>query len=160
MDDTDIDRFLAAQPSALRRSRVIAGRPDLLPLMERWGDAWRALCTEVEIACPDELVILGNAMIDAFVYLQVDRHHYAMLTPADAREARALLLEGSQTHSPEFAGRASMLPVFGEDGDYLLLAKDGRIHVAIHDDPADDRVVAGSLAELVVLARPGRANPG
>jgi hypothetical protein len=126
--------------------------------MQPWGDAWRALCAELGIGCPGELAALGEAMADVYVCIDVADHGYEMLTPEQAREERAFLAT-CVAHSPSLATRAGMLPVFGQDGDLLLLASDGRVHALAHDDPDTDEVVAASLAKLVAIARPGVVNP-
>jgi hypothetical protein len=158
MGAMSVASLLARQPAAMRRARVELGRRDLLPLMQPWGAAWRELCAELGVACPDELVALGDAMAEVYVYVDVDGHAYAMLTPEQARDERAFLAT-CVTHSPSLTTRTCMVPVFGEDSDLLLLAQDGRVHALAHDDPSTDEVVAASLAELVAIAQPGAVNP-
>lgn len=52
-----------------------------------------------------------------------------------------------------------MLPVFGEDGDLLLIAADGRVHALGHEEWNRCEVVAGSLTELLDRAVEGALNP-
>src|SRR5262249_27904757 len=124
-------------------------RPDLMPKLQRWGSGWRDLCASVDVPCPDELVVLGDAMEHAYVqiYCPTSRHTYEMLTPEEAREQLAWVAESAGIE-PERATRVGMVPVLGVDGHLLLLAADGSIHELLWDDPTD-RVVAASLAELI-----------
>lgn len=42
-----------------------------------------------------------------------------------------------------------MVAVFREDGDLLLLARDGRVHAFMHDNFKNDEVISESFDELL-----------
>ena len=151
-------RFVANQPPNMRREVVRSLRPDLLPQMEAWGPAWRELCAELGVPCPDLLVALGDAMADVCCYFEIDGESYAMLTPREARDARADLTKWATTTIPALAVPAAMLPVFGEDGT-LLIAADGRIYRQGFEESDRCDLVADNLGELLDLAAPGALNP-
>lgn len=151
-------RFLANQPQAMRRDVVRLFRPDLLPQMAPWGPSWRALCEELALPCPELVVALGDAMADVFLYFAIDGHTYAMLTPEEARHEHAFLNTMAASY-PYLLAPAAMLPVFGEDGDLLLIAADGRVHALGHEEWNRCEVVAGSLTELLDRAVEGALNP-
>jgi hypothetical protein len=159
---TELDvvaRFLAQQPEALARdamTRRLGAEPDA---MQAWGAAWRALCDAIGIACPPALVRLGDAMHEHFVYFSFEKHSYQMLTPAEAADERALLAK--------FAGEVAalvpytaMLPVFGEDGDLLLLDQGGAVHALAHDDWEHGVRVATDLEDLLARTRAAALNLG
>ena len=153
-----LQRFLANQPAAMRREVVMRMRPDLLTQMNAYGTEWRVLCAERGIACPDELAALGDAMADLFPYFKIARHSYAMLTPTEARDEIAFLADMA-TSFPVLEPYTAMLPVFGQDGDLLLLARDGRVYALAHDDWEGASVAASSLSELFDHATAAALNP-
>ncbi len=146
---TSIDLFLSRLDPELRRARVIETRPDLARQMTAWGAQWVSLAQEIGLACPPELILLGDAMAHQFIYIRVLDHDYALLSPEEARRERAALAVRGANYG--VADRSAMLPIFGQDGDLLLLATDG-IHAMAHDEMDVDDIVARSLAELLAEA--------
>jgi hypothetical protein len=153
-----LERFLARQPASMQRVALVGHNPRFAPQFQPWGAAWRALCAEVGLTCPALLVELGDAMADVLPYIEVAGASYALLTPAESRDERAYLAQVA-ARLPAVASRAAMLPLFGEDGDLLLLDADGRVHAFEHHDEEPDRIVAASLDELLETASPGATNP-
>ncbi len=139
--------MLAVVPPALQRAEVARTRPGLLPYMRDWARDWLAYCAELGIGCPPSLLELATAMRDVYVHIH-DEHGWDLLTPADARERRSFLgrLAAAQ---PALRERAAMLPIFGQDGDLLLIAADGAIHRFTRDDWASDRPFAGDFDALL-----------
>ncbi len=88
-------------------------------------------------------------MAHQFIYIRVLDHDYALLSPEEARRERAALAVRGANYG--VADRSAMLPIFGQDGDLLLLATDG-IHAMAHDEMDVDDIVARSLAELLAEA--------
>lgn len=146
-----IAQFLAMQDPELRRERLLVTRPDLVALMQRWGAAWRVLAEEALITCPEDLVVLGDAMESQFIYFEFLEHAYAMLTPENARRERRFLAESARQYGT--LDRSTMLPIFGQDAALLLLAADG-IHAMEHDAMEDDEIVATSISDLLRQATP------
>ena len=134
--------------SALTREDVAQHVPDRLQDMRAYGDAWRACAASAGVPCPQALFELGEAMADHLISIHVDDHGWELLTPDDAM-ARARSLRSLAAQFPALAARTEMLPIFGEDGDLLLLATDGVIHRFTHDGWETDGVVARSLEELL-----------
>jgi hypothetical protein len=132
-------------------------RPDLLPLMRRWGSAWATYARDVGVACPPALIELADAMEDVYIHID-DQHGWDLLTPDTARQERETLV-GLATAWPDLADRSRMLPVFGQDGDLLLLADDGRIHAFTHDDWEKDGVVAACFDDLIDAWATGLKRP-
>jgi hypothetical protein len=152
MDDVAA-RFLASQPKELLRESMDARFPGEYSWAAR-GSAWRALANEVGIPCPDALVVLGDAMAERLLYFAFGsprRHQYEMLTPEDARDRRALLARLAHDFG-ELTPYTQMLPVFGQDGDLLLLDPSGAVHVWFHDDWSGSGRVASSLDDLLAHA--------
>ncbi|MBS2026542.1 MAG: hypothetical protein JST54_01450 [Deltaproteobacteria bacterium] len=143
-----VERFLASLSPTLRRSVLKKERTDLLGLMNPDGAGWRKLASECGVPCPPALVELGDAMGDVFVHVSTQEHDWDLLTPDGAREERRSLAS-LVAQFPELRARAKMLPLFGQDGDLLLLAADGTMWNFTHDDLADDRMVAPSLEALL-----------
>lgn len=147
-----VERLLAKLSPELSRTQVERKRPDLLPLMRPWGQDWREYAGELGLACPVALQELGDAMSDVYIHVH-DEHGWDLLTPKDSRENRRFLGELA-LEFPELAARAEMMPVFGQDGDLYLLAKDERVYAFTHDGWEDDGVAASTLEELLdILTR-------
>jgi hypothetical protein len=126
--------------------------------MQSWRDAWRALCDEIDVSAPAELLALAHAMHEVFVYFELEKHAYAMITPDEAREQRRFI--ASVAHlDPRIEPFTRMLPVFGQDGDYLLLDEKGRVHRWVHDDDPAPLPVCESLPELLTRVTPAAINP-
>jgi hypothetical protein len=159
--DAEIDAAVDAEEIEAERS----DRTGTLARMQRWGGTWRAYAGELGIPCPPGLVELADAMAAVRVYVGAD-HGWDLLTPDESREAResvAAARDWWKAHEGLFAGRidpmagaypsiearARMAPVFGQDGDLLLLAADGRVHAFTHDGWEHDGVVAESFDELL-----------
>jgi hypothetical protein len=162
MTSPAVQRFLDNQSPNLRRAALEQDREDpekyrddLLEEMVAWGESWRLLCSERGLPCPAALVELGDAMANVWLHLRVEAderrrihsepHSYAMLTPAAARDQLDFLLEWSESS----VACVELLPVFGQDGDLLLLARDGRVHAWGHDEPRSTEIVADSLEALL-----------
>ncbi len=152
-----VARFISEQPASLTREALEREAPGYLPGLAAWGEGWRVLCAELGMPCPPALVLLGDAMADRHLYLSFAGHAYSMLTPDEARETRTFLL-GLARRYPEFARHAAMLPVFGQDGDLLVLAPEGAVYAFVHDDDQDHAPVAASLEDVLERSRPGVVN--
>lgn len=148
-----LQRFLAAQSPALTRSALGARARDFFEtdLPVRDGAAWRALAAELGIPCPPSLERLGDAMEEQLIYFRFRSHQYAMLTPISARAARENLLELAASFS-NLLPFCAMLPLFGEDGDLLLLDAEGRIWALPHDDRPPVEPAVSSLDGLLAEA--------
>lgn len=94
-------------------------------------------------------------MAVVYVYVLWDNHSYSLLTPEAALEERAFLRELAEIDHG-LAELAEMLPVFGEDGDLLLLASDGQIYGFMHDEGEQRAAVATSFDALLGGMTPGR----
>ena len=143
-----VERFLASLSPTLRRSMIKTTRTDLLGMMSPDGAGWRKVTAELGIPCPPALVELGDAMGDVFVHVHTEDHDWDLLSPDEARQEREFMAT-LVAQSPELRARAKMLPIFGQDGDLLLLAADGTVWNYTHDDVVDDRMVAPSLDALL-----------
>jgi hypothetical protein len=108
--------------------------------MRPLGQAWKAQLSEWRIPCPEGLVALADAAAECLLELG----GWQFYAPEGAGENRGFL----QRHAALMA-HAQMAPLFGRDGDLLLLAGDGRIHLWRHEAWEDSRVVAGSFRELL-----------
>ncbi len=139
--------MLSVVPPALQRAEVARSRPGLLPYMRDWAGEWLAYCAEVGVTCPPSLLELATAMRDVYVHIH-DEHGWDLLTPHDARERRSFLARLATKH-PELRERAAMLPIFGQDGDLLLIARDQAIHRFTRDDWSNDRPFAGDFDVLL-----------
>src|SRR4051812_7161623 len=127
-----VSALLATVPRTLRRAVVAQTRPGLLYMMRDWSAAWASYCRELDTPCPPALLELARAMQDVYVHIH-DEHGWDLLTPDDARERRSFLARLANKF-PDLTPRAGMLPVFGQSGNLMLLAKDGRVHRFTKDD--------------------------
>ena len=155
MSNEVVDRFLAAQPPQLTRE-AMAARFGVS--REGWGTEWTSITAELGIPCPDALVLLGRAMADHVIYFSFERHSYAMLTPEEAKVELAFM--ATFPDEPLLLRARTMLPVFGEDGDLLLLDRDGAIHAYQHDDWHEMPLVAESLEDLLARTTAAALNLG
>lgn len=115
--------------------------------MVRTDAAWQAIMVEQGIPCPEALVDLGRAAENQLIHID-DDHGWDLLQPHEARETQRYL-ERLAGEFPDLAPRSRMVPVFGEDGDLLLLAPDGRVWMFTHDAWESDEVVAESFDQLI-----------
>lgn len=152
MGDDAIDGFLAAQRATNSRERMIAAIPAMAPSFRPYGAEWRALCAELGVPCPDGVVRIGDAMAHLWPFLTIEIEgrviSYEPLTPGAARSHRAYL-ESIVSRHPTLAPRAAMLPLFGLDGDVLLLDAAGLVHTFWFYEEERTAVVADSLADLL-----------
>ena len=153
MTNAIVARFLAAQPPQLTREAMAARRGVSL---EWSGTEWGPITAELGIPCPEALVLLGRAMADRVIYFAFEGHSYRMLTPEEAREELAFM--ATFPDEPLLQVARAMLPVFGEDGDLLLLDRDGAIHAYQHDDWHELPRVADNLEDLLARTRAASLN--
>ncbi|HEY0134457.1 MAG TPA: hypothetical protein VGB85_10265 [Nannocystis sp.] len=149
----NIDRFL----DAVRKMREVwAKRPededeDEPTRPSPLGAEYQTLTSSLGLPCPPELVLLGDALADGRVF--GDR--WELNTPEGAVYTRKELQEWA-IDSPCLRPRAQMLPLFGSDGDHLLLDRDGSIWPWSHEIPTDDEgCVARSLDEALGMMLDG-----
>ncbi|MBX7098749.1 MAG: hypothetical protein K1X89_13665 [Myxococcaceae bacterium] len=121
----------------------------MLVRLVRTDHGWRTLADELGFRCPPALLELGRASEHQVVHID-DDHGWDLLFPEQAREARQFLAHLA-TDFPAVGERSRMVPVFGQDGDLLLLAPDERVWMFTHDDWDNDGVVAESFDALLVL---------
>ena len=143
-----VERFLASLSPTLRRSVLKKERPDLLGVMNPDGAGWRKLAAECGVPCPPALVEIGDAMGDVFVHVHTPEHDWDLLTPDQSRDDRKHLAS-LVAIEPHLRALAKMLPIFGQDGDLLLLAADGTMWRYIHDYADDNQMIAPSLEALL-----------
>jgi hypothetical protein len=145
-----VSRFLAAQPRSLSRAALGEQATNFFESATptRYGEAWRALAAEAGVPCPEALVELGDAMAEQFIYFRFRGHQYAMLTPTGAREERRFLSELATSYR-EVVPFTAMLPLFGEDGDHLLLDANGALWALPHDDAPPPAPAVSSLEALL-----------
>ncbi|MFO0554271.1 MAG: hypothetical protein U0271_38175 [Polyangiaceae bacterium] len=152
-----VARFLAFQSPRLTREALGEEGPNLFGEARACGAAWRELAAEVGVPCPDALVLLGDAMAERYVYFRFRRHQFAMFYPEDARSEREHL-SNMATKWTELAPFAAMLPIFGEDGDSLLLDNHGQVWFLLHDDSPPQEPVAPNLDSVLLEASPPVVN--
>ncbi len=143
-----VEHLLKSLAPRLSRAAIESARPDLLPRMVRTDAAWQAFTVELGFPCPEALVELGRAAENHLIHID-DSHGWDLLSPKEAHETRQFL-EKLAGRYPELARRCRMAPVFGQDGDLLLLAPDGRVWMFTHDDWEHDEVVTESFDQLIV----------
>jgi hypothetical protein len=122
------------------------------------GAAWRDAASELGIACPAELAVLGDEQAGRFVCVG----GWEMLDPDSALQARQTIVEMARA-MPCLAPQAAMLPLFTADGDLLLLAGDGavrRCSLASGALNEDHGVVTKSFAALLDALALGAPLPG
>jgi hypothetical protein len=160
MQESDVvARFLALQPEALGRAEMTRRLGAEPPSMQRWGAAWRALCDEAGVPCPDALVLLGDAMHAHTIYFSFEGHSYRMLSPEEAHDERVFLAQMA-IEFPILTPWKDLLPVFGEDGDLLLLDREGAVHALPHDDWESGARVAHGLEDLLARTTAAALNLG
>lgn len=152
-----VSALLATVPRTLRRAEVARTRPGLLHAMRDWSTGWTSYCRELAIPCPPALLELAAAMKDVYIHIH-DEHGWDLLTPDDARERRSFLARLANKH-PELTARAAMLPVFGQSGNLMLLAKDGKVHRFTRDDWQHDRVVLRDFDAMLRVLVTGTIDP-
>lgn len=137
MDVSIVDRFLMSLPSASEVDGGTSAKRD-------WLEIARELCG----ACPPELLALAEAQ----------RGQRIVVGPWEFLDADAAWSEHEELvrfarEAPCLAAHARMLPVFGADGDLLLLAEDGvRICSFSSGLPSGDHgTVAPDLRSLLEL---------
>ena len=145
--EPQVEALLATVPRTLRRVEVARTRPGLLYMMRDWSAAWTAYCKELGFPCPAPLLELASAMKDVYVHCH-DEHGWDLLTPDDARERRSFLARLADKH-PELAPRAALLPVFGQSGNLMLLARDGKVHRFTAADWQHDTMVLRDFDALL-----------
>lgn len=140
-------RLLSLLSAGYSRAEMERHMPEFLPSMQRWGAAYAAYFDEVGIAPPTALIDLADAMADVYVHL-TGADGWVLVLPEESRDSRRFLQKFA-LQFPDLAERGEMVPVFGKDGDLLLLARDGRIHGFTHDGWENDGVVAESFDALL-----------
>ncbi|HEY0133970.1 MAG TPA: hypothetical protein VGB85_07815 [Nannocystis sp.] len=111
----------------------------------RLGAEYQALTSSLGMPCPPELVLLGDELADVSVFCGL----WELAGPEGAVATREEFQERA-VQSPCLRPRADMLPLFGYDGDWLLLDRHGAIWLWSHEIPTDDvGCVARSLDELL-----------
>lgn len=118
--------------------------PGWLAAMVPLGERWRVYLAERGFPCPARLIELADLSAD---YL-VDIGGW-QLGPPDAAEADRATLRRLAERSPELAPHVDTVALLGCDGDLVLLARDGRVHLWLHDAPEGSRVVASSFDALI-----------
>ena len=144
---SQVEALLATVPRTLHRVEVARTRPGLLYWMRDWSAPWAAYCKELGFPCPPPLLELASAMKDVYVHCH-DEHGWDLLMPDDARERRSFLARLADKH-PELSVRAAMLPVFGQSGNLMLLARDGRVYRYTAADWQHDHVVLRDFDALL-----------
>lgn len=109
------------------------------------GSEYQALASSLSIPCPPELVVLGDALVEMSIWVGP----WELGDPTAARADRAHLV-ALTANAPCLAPRSAMLPLFGRDGDLLLLDGVGAVWCFSHDTFAYDHgMVAPSLDVLL-----------
>lgn len=148
-----VEALLAMVPRSLARDEVKRTRPGLLHYLRDWSTDWQAYLRELGVACPPSLLEVAAAMANMYVHIR-DEHGWDFLTPDDSRERRSFLGRLASKY-PELALRSTMIPIFGQDGDLMLLAPDQSIHRFTRDDWERDRGVVATDFDALLLVLAG-----
>jgi predicted dinucleotide-binding enzyme len=107
---------------------------------EPFGDDGRRQLSEWRLPCPEGLVALADGGAEALL----DFGGWRLSYPENAAESR----EWFQSHSGT-AHLGQMARLFIRDGDMLLLDAEGRIHLYLHEEGDETRVVAKDFRALL-----------
>nr|WP_242589567.1 NAD(P)-binding domain-containing protein [Corallococcus macrosporus] len=115
-----------------------------------FGDAWRRQFAEWRLPCPEGLAELADGAGEVLI----DIGGWGMFEPQDDMDLReGLRQDVSRAHL------ADMAPLFGRDGDLLLLDQEGRVHLWLHEEGDETRVVARDFRALLAIFAAG-IDPG
>ncbi|NOK34973.1 NAD(P)-binding domain-containing protein [Corallococcus exercitus] len=116
-----------------------------------FGDAWRRQYAEWRLPCPDGLAELADGAGEVLI----DIGGWGLYEPqADTDLREGLRRDVSTAHLTEMVA-----PLFGRDGDLLLLDAEGRVHLWLHEEGDETRVVARDFRALLAIFA-ARIDPG
>ena len=112
MDRSTVGRFLSSLPSPSELGQGPSAQRD-----------WPRIARDLGCVCPPELIALEDAQRSR----RIVAGDWELLDPDTAWSEHEGLVHLAE-HAPCLAGHRGMLPLFGSDGDLLLLAGDG-VHI-------------------------------